>query len=583
MTVLTLALALWACTGLESTKDAPSTWEETEATTGAGTATETHVPDRDADGVPDVEDDCPDDPLNWTDVDGDGHCDQADDPCADDPANWSDADGDGWCDQTQDDCPDDGLGWTDADGDGWCDEALDDCPDDPLGHADTNGDGLCDGRDDADGDGLTGDEELALGADCAVSDPETPDTDGDGLADGADPFPLDRWPDFVLVPDDQGTIGMQLSNGDGTFSPPTAIGLPYGGTTNTAYRYIHVAVSDFDGDGQVDFLATGDPTPDDDEDPVDLWAFVRLDDAVWQQVYLGTTARSPLNEIVADLDGDGVADLAVLDKDGSTYPSRAVEIAYLNTGLFASASCAVTRDPANPDGCAFVEVEAVDLTWRADGGNWAYGAYQFKASKMAVDLTGDGHLDLLSIRYKGGGDAPVQVGLSRGRGDGTFEPVVEPWFTFNDGACGASPANAIGVTDIDGDGVGDLFIGLDDDGDPGSLWVIPGRLQGDGGIEPDLGACYEAFDLVAVESGGDGPGSTGKVLPWDVDHDGWNDIVLGWNHVNQGAPPTMAEVHLNDHGVFSLPGIGFAESTDSNAAKRFGFPRRACPTPAAGW
>jgi hypothetical protein len=128
--------------------------------------------DDDADGVDDVDDDCPTDSGEQIDTDGDGFCDNQD----------SDDDNDGVYDYN-DDMPLDGNETTDNDGDGIGDNADDDddndgCPDDqddlPLDDSDCV---------DTDGDGLGNDVD--------------PDDDGDGVMDENDPFPLDgtAWAD----------------------------------------------------------------------------------------------------------------------------------------------------------------------------------------------------------------------------------------------------------------------------------------------------------------------------------------------------------------------------------------------------
>ena len=89
------------------------------------------VVDSDGDGYIDTMDGCPDDIMQWTDVDGDGYCDEIDDACPDDPNEWTDTDGDGVCDNS-DPCPEDFTQKTDADGDGVCDERDDACPDDQV-------------------------------------------------------------------------------------------------------------------------------------------------------------------------------------------------------------------------------------------------------------------------------------------------------------------------------------------------------------------------------------------------------------------------------------------------------------------
>lgn len=129
-------------------------------------------PDRDGDGVPDDEDAFPDDPTEWSDLDGDGIGDNSDpdrdgdgisndyesqlgtDP--DDPASKPlDSDGDGIPDLLDDD----------RDGDGYNNDE-DAFPDDPSEWSDMDGDGIGDNADpDRDGDGFTNEFEIERGTD----------------------------------------------------------------------------------------------------------------------------------------------------------------------------------------------------------------------------------------------------------------------------------------------------------------------------------------------------------------------------------------------------------------------------------
>ena len=144
------------------------------------------APDRDADGISDVQDNCPDDAnTSQTDLDGDGLGDACD----------SDIDGDGVL-NIDDAFPYDPAETTDTDGDGIGNNA------DP----DDDNDGLTDSFEisigtntlltDSDGDGLTDYAEVAFDGDATNYtpgldlDPLSVDTDQDGIADGSDPIPL---------------------------------------------------------------------------------------------------------------------------------------------------------------------------------------------------------------------------------------------------------------------------------------------------------------------------------------------------------------------------------------------------------
>ena len=156
--------------------------------------------DRDSDGTPDCQDECPDNPeksvaglcgctTNEVDSDGDGTPD-CDDECPNDP-NKTVA---GQCGCSFEDI--------DSDGDGTSD-CLDFCPQDPnkifsgdcgcgVADADNDGDGILNCQDGCPEDSL----KVTPGINgCGVLDPTPPDADGDGTPDIDDDCPFD--PDKV--------------------------------------------------------------------------------------------------------------------------------------------------------------------------------------------------------------------------------------------------------------------------------------------------------------------------------------------------------------------------------------------------
>jgi heat shock protein beta len=492
-----------------------------------------------------------------------------------------DSDGDGVPD-ADDPCPNDANQWTDADGDGVCDEVDDDCPGDPNGWDDTNGDGLCDGNDDSDGDGLTNAEEGSFGPDCAMSDPTLADTDGDGIDDPVDPYPRDPFPEYILHRNNSGTIDLSLSNRDGSFQAPVQVGEPYGCTTatpgncgNSAYRYTGFVITDFDGDGSMDFLAYGDGDLTDPANPRDLWWFWRSNDITtgqphtFNQRLVDSAMDRSIFGTAADFNNDDRIDLISLEVVRSGYIDDADYYSYENTGLVATANCAYTSDPANPNGCVFIRRHAAELNPLANG-QWNVGP-----AKDAVDVDGDGYRDVVLYTMSSGGNVAIPVYLLTGNGDGTFNVPSISMFSHNSGSCGNSPANSILFGDFDGDGIGDVVMGLDDDGDPGSAWFYPGTNQG-GTFSFDFSGCFEAFDISPNENGNDVPGATGAVRSFDFDFDGVLDIMLGWRYANVGSPPTRTQLHLgNGDGTFAAE-LVIRDFQTTDYGTGFATPQRLC-------
>ena len=544
--------------------------------------------DTDGDGVVDDEDACPNDSEQWTDADGDGVCDEVSDKCPDDPNTWSDLDGDSLCDENDpcpeeqsnldtdgdgvcdgaDGCPEDATDYIDTDGDGVCD-LSDDCPE-VLGAVDSNQDGVCDGLDDSDGDGLTDGEENEFGADCLMSNPLLADSDDDGIDDSQDPYPRDPWPEYILFRNESGTIDMLLSNRtqSGTFQAEIAIGLEYGGSENTNYRYTQFVISDFDVNGQMDFLAIGDEDPDNNDNDVDIWYFWREKADTFQQRLLGTTSNLAWRT-VADMNNDFAVDLVISEISRPNYYESVVLYTYENQKNFLTTSCFVSDDPANPEGCAFIRKEAVDLT------SWISNQWVYNQSRDAVDFDGDGNRDLVVLKISSGSNTQVPHAILYGDGMGGLSQP-QNLFTHNSGNCGASPANSILFSDFNGDGLGDIITGLDDDGDAGSAWFYPGSLN-QGMYEVDSSGCTEAFDIAQTyESGSDNPGVTSSARNFDFDFDGIQDIVVGYRHQDAWSGDSRTTIFFGQGDGSFGPQHIIREFPGSNLASRFATPQRLC-------
>ncbi|MCA9691242.1 MAG: VCBS repeat-containing protein, partial [Myxococcales bacterium] len=457
----------------------------------------------------------------------------------------------------------------DSDGDGVPDD-QDDCPDDPNGWVDSNNDGVCDDLDDNDGDGIPNGEEKEYGADCSISDPNNPDSDNDGKLDPDDLYPLDPFPEYILFRNDLGTIDLMLSNGDGTFTPPVEVGELYGGSGDSNYRYISFVISDFDNNGQTDFLAIGDIDPQDPGNLLDLWWFPRVNDPQsFIQYLIDDKLDRNIFGTTADIGNDDLVDLVALEQQKPNYISNAWLYSYTNMGIIADAVCAYTMDPLNPEGCAFHRQLAVDIT------AWSSGQWIVRQSYDAVDVNQDGNRDIVLIRHANGGNSAIPVTLLAGNGDGTFAAPGAPIFTHNQPQSGQSPANSMLFADFDNDKISDLMIGLDDDGDAGSAWFYPGQNQGN--YSWNLNGAFESFDLnPAAENGGEHFGVTGSAQSFDFDFDGNEDIMLGYNYTQPWAPPSQT-VYLGGKGdgTFNAPAV-IRQFPNSSFAQNFAIPKRIC-------
>ena len=524
--------------------------------------------DSDGDGVIDTEDACPDDPNQWTDADGDGYCDEIDDACPDDPNNAFDTDGDGYCNE-DDACPNDPEQWLDTDGDGYCD-GNDDCPENPDGFLDSNGDGLCDGNDDSDGDGLSDQDELNYGADCAKSSITKPDTDEDGILDPEDPFPRDPWPEYILYRNDNGTIDLMLSNRDGTFQEAIEIGLPYGDTQNTNYRYRSFVISDFDGNGRMDFLAIGDSDLDDNTNPFDMWWFWREKADEFNQLLVGSWSQSPF-KTVGDFNNDERIDLVGAQINKPNNITDVILTHYENQGSIQLGNCFATDDPANPNNCAFVTKEAIHLE------GWIANQWVYQQGRTGVDVDGDGNRDIAALKIANGGNSATPLAVLYGNGDGTFNIPSGPLASHNSGGCGASPSNVLLFADFNGDNVGDMITGLDDDGDAGSAWFYPGTTQ-NGSYSIDTQNCFEAFDInPSAEGGGENYGHSNSAIQFDFDFDGISDIMVGYNDQTPWSAPSRTELLFGvGDGTFEEP-ILIRQFPNSIYGRGFAVPMMLCP------
>lgn len=452
----------------------------------------------------------------------------------------------------------------DRDGDGVSDD-LDAFPDDPNEFRDTDGDGIGDqGDEDDDGDGLSDDEEQRYGEDCRLSDHLNPDTDGDGILDGEDPYPRDPFPEFMLRARSDGLIDLFLSERDGSFREAVTVGNPieYQGRR---LGYDHFSIGDFDGDGIMDFLAHSEPL---DEGLPDRFLFhfrrsVKADEFIRHEV--GITP-SLLVGVTADINGDYRFDLVrkeIVKPAGQNISHGEIQV-YLNN-LNPTATCVADPDPAR--GCFFTVLPAYSLDQIVQG-EWIA-----RIAAQAVNLTPslDQHVDLSLAVYSSGGNAATRLFVLEGDGEGGFAP---PRQVFVHNATGnQAPANTILFADFNGDEIGDLLVGFDDDGRSGEAWTYLGL--GDGGFSQ---AAISALDLNPNDRSDP---VTGEILgreasgrTFDFDFDGQMDLIIGVRHDSYQRPGQTRLYRGQGDGTFDPNYTVIGEASDAYA--RFAIPSPLC-------
>ena len=337
--------------------------------------------------------------------------------------------------------------------------------------------------------------------------------------------------DFVTTNYGGATLNVRLNNGDGTFGRAPRYGRP-------DVLYWSVAAADLDGDGAVDLATTGgillgngdgsfrDPVPFSVPDfPL---AVAVLDGG--SRLAVGTSGRVHILEnagggafrplasyplargigdnlmrmAVADLNGDGLADLVATDVGGVNALLGNADGTFRRTAtprtVFDASS--VTVADFNGDGRADLAVghggfasagyERIDvLLGNGDGTFQDSVEHRVGINPLALvaaDFNGDGAADLAVLDQWGG-----RLYVLSGRGDGTFENGPPLRIT------GGTDAFALVLGDFNHDGVWDLAA----TGDNG-VGVLIGRGDGTFAAPLHYGATGFPLGLAAADFNGDG-------------------------------------------------------------------------------
>jgi Bacterial Ig-like domain (group 3)/FG-GAP-like repeat len=263
-----------------------------------------------------------------------------------------------------------------------------------------------------------------------------------------------------------GVVSVLLGNGDGTFQPA----LSY---SSGAAQVVHVAVADVNEDGKPDLIVTNYQGESNGDGTVGV--LLGNGDGTFRPPVLYDSGAQNANMVtVADVNGDGALDLLVANRcdscagggvlgvllgngNGTFQPvvtyatggrnSAWVEVADLNGNGTLDAVVA-SLNLGTSEGSLSVMLGVGNGTFEPavtyDSGGYA------AVDAVIADVNSDGREDIVVANCGPVGNCGTGViGVLLGRGDGTFDPVV----TLSSGAYNAT---AIAVADLNGDGRPDL-------------------------------------------------------------------------------------------------------------------------------
>jgi hypothetical protein len=352
-------------------------------------------------------------------------------------------------------------------------------------------------------------------------------------------FNGDGKPDLVVTNSDQSTVSVFLNSGSGTF--PTRMDFATGSFPTS------VAVGDFNGDGKLDLATTecgNSANCDALTGPSSVSILLGNGDGTFQAHVDYTVGIAPVAMVVADLNGDGFLDLAVVNSgappDGTP---GSVSVLYGNgTGTFQTQQIypaglgplSIVVGDFNGDGkLDFAVTDEGDLGVYLNQGNSSfsqptvlYGTGGFASAAATGDFNGDQKLDV-AVPCDNANIFGVCILL--GQGNGSFSPTSLSYPTGSD-------PDAVAVADLNGDSKNDIAVANFNDNNVG---VFLGN--GDGTVQPPVNY-----------STGTGPSALAIA---DVNGDGQPDLVVA----NQTAN-TVSVLLNNGDGTF-LTHVDYATAT----------------------
>ena len=370
---------------------------------------------------------------------------------------------------------------------------------------------------------------------------QTPATGGDPSSVAVGDFNGDGIPDLAVAntgstPAYRYALTILLGNGDGTFT--TAVS-PFTGTYPSS-----IATGDFNGDGIPDLAVTNY-----DYDTLTI-LLGNGDGTFTATVATPATGSGPDSAAVGDFNGDGIADLAVandysntvtilLGNGDGTFTGTAVSPATGNTPVSVAVADFNADGKADlavanyKDGTVAILLGNGDGTFTPVATSPATGTEPF--SVAVGDFNGDGKADLAVVNRNDGNAGTVTILL--GDGDGTFTPVA------TSPATGNGP-ESVAVGDFNGDGIPDLAVANNNDGNAGTVTILLGNGDGTFTAAAVSPATGNGPDFVAVADFNGGGVSDLAVANYS---DGTAAILLTGNRTATATASGIAPVGAGTH------------------------------------
>ena len=290
------------------------------------------------------------------------------------------------------------------------------------------------------------------------------DLNGDGLAD------LVVANECASNSSCAGSVGILLSNGDGSFQAPVSY-------STIGADASSVTLADVNGDGHLDILVTNQCASASNCSSTGVVVLLGNGDGTFQPgVSYGVPGSNAFSIVAADLNGDGKLDLVVSEQCSSSNNCNAGSVAVLlgnGDGTFQSA-----------------------VSYNS-GGLYAFGV-------AVADLNGDGHPDLVVSNYclSNSNCTYGTVDVLLGIGDGTFQSAV----SYNSGGY---YSRFVTVADLNADGKPDLIVISQcnnyNNCDLGSVGVLLGNGDGTFQTASSYSAGEQsAYSAAAADVNGDG-------------------------------------------------------------------------------